>query len=195
MARDYTYQELMAMQEEATQRVREMQRRAQLTTQRAQEELDRKKSASPPIPAPREQPAQAKAAEQGAHREPQHLPTGLSPAAEKQEAEADRLAFLDHKPQHSPPPPANKPHSQKHISLPVDYIQEKREAPLPAMEEEEARAAHSPVLDGSAPGPRLPLLGLGEGGSDQSLLLALMLLLNGEGADELLLLALLYMMM
>ena len=43
MARDYTYQELMAMQEEATQRVREMQRRAQLTAQRAQEELDRKK--------------------------------------------------------------------------------------------------------------------------------------------------------
>ena len=47
MARDYTYQELMAMQEEATQRVREMQRRAQLTAQRAQEELDRKQSASP----------------------------------------------------------------------------------------------------------------------------------------------------
>ena len=38
-------------------------------------------------------------------------------------------------------------------------------------------------------------LGLAEGSSDQSLLLALMLLLNGEGADELLLLALLYIMM
>lgn len=56
MARDYTYQELMAMQEEATQRVREMQRRAQLTAQRAQEELDRKKSESPPISAPQEGP-------------------------------------------------------------------------------------------------------------------------------------------
>ena len=36
------------MQEEATQRVREMQRRAQLTAQRAQEELDRKKKANLP---------------------------------------------------------------------------------------------------------------------------------------------------
>ena len=35
------------MQEEATQRVREMQRRAQLTAQRAQEELDRKKANLP----------------------------------------------------------------------------------------------------------------------------------------------------
>ena len=81
MARDYTYQELMAMQEEATQRVREMQRRAQLTAQ------------------------------------------------------------------------------------------------------------------GAVPGKRPLPLGLAEGSSDQSLLLALMLLLNGEGADELLLLALLYIMM
>ncbi len=48
------------MQEEATQRVREMQRRAQLTAQRAQEELDRKKSESPPISAPQEGPPQAK---------------------------------------------------------------------------------------------------------------------------------------
>lgn len=60
MARDYTYQELMAMQEEATQRVREMQRRAQLTAQRAQEELDRKKSESPPISAPQEGPPRQK---------------------------------------------------------------------------------------------------------------------------------------
>ena len=55
------------MQEEATQRVREMQRRAQLTAQRAQEELDRKKSESPPISAPQEGPPQAKAAEHSAH--------------------------------------------------------------------------------------------------------------------------------
>ena len=188
MARDYTYQELMAMQEEATQRVREMQRRAQLTAQRAQEELDRKKSESPPISAPQEGPPQAKAAEHSANREPQHLPTGLAPTAEKTEVAADRLAFLDNKPQHSQPP-AGKPRSPKHISLPVDYIQEKRETPLP-MQEEEPHASQ-----GAVPGKRPLPLGLAEGSSDQSLLLALMLLLNGEGADELLLLALLYIMM
>lgn len=60
MARDYTYQELMAMQEEATQRVREMQRRAQLTAQRAQEELDRKKSESPPFQRRQEGPRRQK---------------------------------------------------------------------------------------------------------------------------------------
>ena len=134
MARDYTYQELMAMQEEATQRVREMQRRAQLTAQRAQEELDRKKSESPPISAPQEGPPQAKAAEHSAHRE-------------------------------------------------------KRETPLPVQEEEPHAS------QGAVPGKRPLPLGLAEGSSDQSLLLALMLLLNGEGADELLLLALLYIMM
>ncbi len=194
MARDYTYQELMAMQEEATQRVREMQRRAQLTAQRAQEELDRKQSASPPISAPQEKPAQAKATEHSTHREPQHPPMGLPPTAGKMEDDADRLSFLDNKPQH-PQPPTGKPHSPKHISLPVDYIQDKKEMPSP-IKEGAPHASHAPVPDGPAPGPRLPLpLGLAEGGSDQSLLLALMLLLNGEGADELLLLALLYIMM
>ncbi len=188
MARDYTYQELMAMQEEATQRVREMQRRAQLTAQRAQEELDRKQSASPPISAPQEKPAQAKATEHSTHREPQHPPMGLPPTAGKMEDDADRLSFLDNKPQH-PQPPTGKPHSPKHISLPVDYIQEKRETPLPVQEEEPHAS------QGAVPGKRPLPLGLAEGSSDQSLLLALMLLLNGEGADELLLLALLYIMM
>lgn len=37
--RDYTYSELMAMQEEATRRVHEMQQRARLTTERAQREI------------------------------------------------------------------------------------------------------------------------------------------------------------
>lgn len=93
MARDYTYQELMAMQEEATQRVREMQRRAQLTAQRAQEELDRKKSESPPISAPQEGPPQAKAAEHSAHREPQHLPTGSRPQRKKRKLTRIVLLF------------------------------------------------------------------------------------------------------
>ena len=142
MARDYTYQELMAMQEEATQRVREMQRRAQLTAQRAQEELDRKQSASPPISAPQEKPAQAKATEHSTHREPQHLPMGLPPTAGKTEDDADRLSFLDNKPQH-PQPPTGKPHSPKHISLPVDYIQDKKEMPSPI---KEGRHTHPMLL-------------------------------------------------
>ena len=71
----------------------------------------------------------------------------------------------------------------------MDYIQEKRETPLPVQEEEPHAS------QGAVPGKRPLPLGLAEGSSDQSLLLALMLLLNGEGADELLLLALLYIMM
>lgn len=45
--RDYTYSELMAMQEEATRRVHEMQQRARLTTERAQREIKAPISAEP----------------------------------------------------------------------------------------------------------------------------------------------------
>lgn len=155
MGKDYTYSELMAMQEEATQRVREMQRRAQITTQRAQEELDQNKAAQQPAPIILPEPERA-------------------PPVIRQEEAADRFAFLDSEPQRTPPA-ARRPHQQKHISLPVDFIQEKHE-------------------NGRGPGEK-DRLELPEGGSDQSLLLALMLLLSGEGTDELLLLALLYMMM
>lgn len=155
MGKDYTYSELMAMQEEATQRVREMQRRAQITTQRAQEELDQNKTAQPTAPI--------------APPESERMPPIIRP-----EEAGDRFAFLDSEPQRTPPA-ARRPHQQKHISLPVDFIQEKHEG-------------------GREPREKGPL-GLLEGSSDQSLLLALMLLLNGEGTDELLLLALLYMMM
>lgn len=184
MGREYTYSELMAMQEEATQRVREMQRRAQLTAQRAQEELDRKK----PTSSPAEQPTE-KAKPASEWTAPQ----------EKHEADADRFSFLDSEPQR-PQPPAGKTHSPKHISLPVDFIQEKREAPAPAREGETCAVQEAPQDTEAparpAPDRKSPLpLGLTEGESDRSLLLALMLLLNGEGADELLLLSLLYIMM
>ena len=176
------------MQEEATQRVREMQRRAQLTAQRAQEELDRKKANLPPFQRRRRGPCRQKPQSTAPIGSRSTCQQGSRPQRKKTEVDADRLAFLDNKPQHSQPP-AGKPRSPKHISLPVDYIQEKRETPLPVQEEEPHAS------QGAVPGKRPLPLGLAEGSSDQSLLLALMLLLNGEGADELLLLALLYIMM
>lgn len=157
MGRDYTYSELMAMQEEATQRVREMQRRAQLTAQRAQEELAKK--------------------EQG--KKPEH-DSRAQPAQEPPRRQEDRR-----------PMPAARPRQQSHISMPVDYLHEERDALQEACGEQ---ASAAPLEKPAAqevcrPKPAQPE------GSDQSLLLALMLLLGGESTDELLLLALLYIMM
>lgn len=111
----------------------------------------------------------------------------------RQGADAGRFSFLDGEPQRMQPF-SGKPHQQKHISMPVDFIQEKQEAPAAPREPAES-AAQAPEGK-AAPGRKFASpLNLLEGNSDQSLLLALMLLLNGEGADELLLLALLYIMM
>lgn len=186
----------MAMQEEATQRVREMQRRAQITAQRAQEELDQKNTARKPaqtaMPAPQTQHSEKR-------DQPRELPLEpeRTPPEERQEVDAGRLAFLDDGPRQAPPA-TGKPHQPKHISLPVDFIQEKQGPPATG---ETLTAPSGDALvrsgpHGTEPEPdKKPSLNLLEGGSDQSLLLALMLLLNGEGTDELLLLALLYMMM
>lgn len=198
MGRDYTYSELLAMQEEATQRVREMQRRAQLTAQRAQEELDRKKPASGPKEKAEPSPL-PKAGDANGRDAREHMPLNRPPAPEgtpqqeKAGGDAGRFSFLDGEPQRMQPF-SGKPHQQKHISMPVDFIQEKQEAP-PAPREPAESAAQAPEGK-AAPGRKFASpLNLLEGNSDQSLLLALMLLLNGEGADELLLLALLYIMM
>lgn len=198
MGRDYTYSELLAMQEEATQRVREMQRRAQLTAQRAQEELDRKKPAS----APKEKTEQSplpKASDTNGGDTREHMPLNRPPAPErtpqqeKTGVDAGRFSFLDGEAQRVQPF-SGKPHQQKHISMPVDFIQEKQEPP--AASRESAESASQTPEGKAAPGRKITSpLNLLEGNSDQSLLLALMLLLNGEGADELLLLALLYIMM
>lgn len=186
------------MQEEATQRVREMQRRAQITTQRAQEELEQKNTAqkpektAQPLPAPSMGGGEKPGQPHGRPLEPER-----TPHEGKQEAQADRFAFLESEPQR-PAPAAGRARQQKHISMPVDFIQEKQGTPaaggaLPNQAGD--MLASSERHDaGPEPGRKNPL-NLLEGGSDQSLLLALMLLLNGEGTDELLLLALLYMMM
>ncbi|NMP37350.1 MAG: hypothetical protein GX051_04395 [Clostridiales bacterium] len=58
MSSDYSYNELMAMQEQALERVREMQRRADIAARDAQENLSADKRSepppiSPPLPVPK----------------------------------------------------------------------------------------------------------------------------------------------
>lgn len=197
MGRDYTYNELMAMQEEATQRVREMQRRAQITAQRAQEELAQGKAGAPVQRAEPAAPPVQSAAEKSRRKEDAAVEAPPAPdwavPMEKPEVDPARFAFLEEEPARMPAS-GGKTHQQKHISMPVDFIQEKREATVAAGGPAPLAAEGEKQKAGPEPGGKSPLKLL-EGGSDQSLLLALMLLLSGEGTDELLLLALLYMMM
>ncbi len=146
------------MQEEATQRVREMQRRAQLTAQRAQEELEEKNT--------------------GKQTDHSGRPQSAQESPRRQEKER--------------PAPTARPRPHNHISMPVDYIHEKQDTPQGACTEPIPPVTALEKAAGQeacGPKPAQPT------GSDQSLLLALMLLLGGESTDELLLLALLYIMM
>lgn len=201
--RDYTYSELMAMQEEATRRVHEMQKRAQKTAERAQKEIsDYSSQGSGDVPPKND----VNTTENVAATEPQQHEDNTVKTIE-----SPLNAHHTDSPTHDSPAAKQiypNPHPPRHIPMPSGISQDDV-SPLNVGDNVREKSVHSDKK-GSEPAaclackencpfkslynsPLRPLLNNGES-ADQSLILALLLLIGSDSGDELMMLALLYMM-
>ncbi|MDR1631016.1 MAG: hypothetical protein LBS36_12525 [Oscillospiraceae bacterium] len=234
--KNYTTIEIQEMQKEAIERVREMQRRSQLTRQQAnidlgetqpaqqrqeparqsmaphQNEAQRQPSVQRQTPA--QQGSGTQQQRQVAPQQRQAAPQQRQPQQQKQPAPQQRQPVQPVLSQRQPAQPqkqaesdirAKIPDTPRRISLPVEFPENmKLSSRSTAPAEAEAAAAGITLRNDSAPNDNIENAEnaenaeskgfLDEIDSEKALILALVLLLSGEGADLELILALLYIM-
>lgn len=231
MMRDYSYSELMAMQEEATRRVHEMQQRARETAERAQREIS---AVSPENfdyssqgSEDDSQGSVVNTTENGVTvtpkpREVIKINTAESPAniprteTSSNDAPAAKQIYpKPHPPRHIPMPSGISQESDVPLNSDDDSVQKKYEQNSSREHANRGNIKNNDKRDTAETnnnengkcfackencpfrnlynGPLRSLLNNGET-ADQSLLLALLLLIGSDSGDELMMLALLYIM-
>lgn len=218
--RDYSYSELMAMQEEATKRVHEMQERARKTAERAQREISGVPPKNTDYSSQDSGGASRKSVvnqtENGVTvtppREAGELNTIESPTnASRAEAHADDVSATKqiypkpHPPRHIPMPSGISQSDISPLNGDTNSVREKHEHSDGKEHNKHNDSKHNnkntvcAACNEDCPfkslynSPLSKLLNKGKS-ADQSLLLALLLLIGSDSGDELMMLALLYMM-
>lgn len=212
--KNYTSTEIQEMQREAIERVREMQRRSQMTRQQASfdlgETVESRRTPAEPVrqtTAPRQNETQRQPSAQQGNTAPPQQPPIQQPRPAAQPTASWRQSVQPQKQQNQNEIRTKIPDTPRRISLPVELpestkltnrsaaAEETEPAAITLRDdfEEEAEATASTQASASEAG--------GTGGgfldeidSEKALILALVLLLSGEGADLELILALLYIM-